>query len=222
MRQFSLAVATTALLVAAPAFAQDAGSTPADPATAPAVDQPVSTTATAPDGSRFFGFEPYAGVMGGWDYFDNHGAYRAGVPVIRNADGSVNTHRHLNGGLVEGVVGANLPLGPVFVGIEGQASKGFDGDIDWEYGGSGRFGLRAGDSGLFYGRVGYKWVNFDRIADTRRDYHAMEYGIGVEAGPKDLGLGGLTSRAGLRLRGEVSTFGNFHAWRPMAGILAHF
>ena len=178
--------------------------------------------ATAPDGSRFFGFVPYVGVMGGWEFFDNHGPYRAGIPVLRTPTGAVNTHSHLKGGLVEGVVGANLPIGPVFVGIEGQASKGFSGDIDWEYGGSGRFGFRAGDSGLFYGKVGYKWVNFDRLVDTNRDYHGMEYGIGVEAGPKDIGLGGITNRAGLRLRAEVSTFGNFHSWRPMGGIIAHF
>lgn len=203
MRNFLLVAALAAAVAAAPASAQD---TPADASPSPA--------ATAPDGSHAFGIDPYVAVMGGWEQFDNQ--RYAGIPQPAN-------HRdRLNGSLVQGIVGVNLPLGPVFVGAEGNVTKGVSGAIDWEYGAAGRFGLRAGDSGLFYGKVGYQWVNFDRFGDNSRDFHDVTYGIGVEVGPKDIGLKGLTGRAGVRLRTELSTFGNAHSLRPMAGILAHF
>ncbi len=213
MRHFSLVAAAAVALFSVPALAQDA--------------QPAPDTAStsgqgprAPDGSRAFGLEPYVGVMGGWEQFDNE-ASRAGIPQVLNANGTVNRRYKLAGGLAQGVVGANVPLGPVFVGVEGNVAKGFSGDIDWEYGGAGRAGFRAGDSGLFYGKVGYQWVNF-RDVGNNHDFRSMTYGIGLEVGPKDIGLGGLTHRGGVRLRGEVNTFGNAHSLRPMAGIIAHF
>jgi outer membrane immunogenic protein len=239
-------VAAAGVLAAAPAFAQDAGqAAPADPAAAtpqstPATD-PMSTTTTdqsttsypaasdntssqtgsSSDGSKLFGFVPYVGVMGGWEQFDNE-RNKAGIPQVLNPNGTVRRNYKLAGSLVQGVVGANLPLGPVFVGVEGNVAKGVSGDIDWEYGVAGRAGFRAGDSGLLYGKVGYQWVNFDRFGNDSPDYHDWEYGVGFEVGPKDIGLSGLTNRAGLRLRGEVSTFGSTHSFRPMAGIIAHF
>jgi outer membrane immunogenic protein len=174
---------------------------------------PAFAQDTAPDGTRAFGIEPYVAVMGGYETFDDE-ANRAGIPVQRGYE--------LAGGQVEGIVGFNVPLGPVFVGAEGSVAKGFTGDIDWSYGAAGRFGIRAGESGLFYGKVGYQWVNFDRFGKNSRDYNDVTYGVGFEVGPKDIGLGGVTGNSGLRLRGEVSTFGDFHSFRPMAGVVAHF
>ena len=94
-------------------------------------------------------------------------------------------------------------------------------------GGARQGGFRAGDSGLFYARLGYKWINFDHFSstsggNTNHDFHGWEPGIGFEAGPKDIGLGGLTGRAGVRIRGEVDTFGDFHSVRPMLGLITHF
>jgi len=207
----AVAAAAAALPFAVPAFAQDTttGSGTME-TTTPAQD---SGTPTSPDGSKAFGIEPYVGVLGGWEQFDRQP--NAGIPIPPN-------RYRLDGAMVQGVAGVNVPLGPVFVGAEGNVAKGVSGDIDWEYGAAGRFGLRAGDSGLIYGKVGYQWVNFDKNADTRRDYHAMTYGVGVEVGPKDIGLGGITGRSGLRLRLEMNTFSNAKSFRPMAGVIAHF
>lgn len=199
MRMFSLAAAVAAVTLAVPAFAQDAS---------------IDTTETAPDGTKAFGIEPYVGVMGTWQSFDNE-PYRAGVPQLANG-------KRLDGWEVTGVAGVNVPLGPVFVGAEGNVAKGVSGDIDWEYGAAGRFGFRAGDSGMIYGKVGYQWVNFDRFGKNSPDYDAMTYGIGFEVGPKDIGLDGITGNAGIRIRGEMSTFGNAHSLRPSLGIITHF
>jgi outer membrane immunogenic protein len=211
MRTFVLAAAAAAALTAVPAFAQDAaGSTDYGTATA----TPATTdTATAPDGSKAFGIEPYFGVMGGYERFDNE-RNRAGIPLHAGKD--------YDGGLVQGVVGVNVPLGPVFVGVEGNVIKGVKGAIDWEYGAAGRFGVRAGDSGMIYGKVGYQWVNFDALGKNSRDYNDITYGAGVEVGPKDIGMGGITGNGGIRLRLEVDTFGNAHSFRPMAGVITHF
>ena len=205
MRTLTLAAAVAAVAFAVPAAAQDMSA-----------DQQMNadTSATAPDGTKAFGLDPYVAVMGGWEQFDSE-RNPAGIPQgFRDNE--------LNGSLLQGVVGVNVPLGPVFVGAEGNVAKGISGDIDWEYGAAGRFGFRAGESGLFYGKVGYQWVNFARFGDDSRDYHDVTYGIGAEVGPKDIGLGGLTGNAGLRIRGEVSTFGAAHSFRPMLGVVTHF
>jgi len=165
------------------------------------------------DGSRAFGIDPYVGVMGAYEGFDSDPGH--GIPNSVVGD-------RLKGGLVEGVVGANVPLGSMFVGVEGSASKGFSGDIDWGYGVHGRVGVRAGETGLAYVKVGYRWINFDRYGENSRDYHAISYGIGGEFGPKALGLDGVVKKEGVRLRLEVSTFGEFESVRPTAGIVAHF
>ncbi|MBW6528455.1 opacity protein [Sphingomonas sp. RHCKR7] len=204
MRKLVLAaVAASAAFVATPSLAQDA--------TATDTSAPVDTsTAQAPDGTKAFGFEPYVAVRGGWEEFQTDSV--AGAPQ----------QNKLNGSLVEGLVGANVPLGAFFVGAEGNVAKGISGDIDWQYGAAGRFGLRAGESGLIYGKVGYQWVNFDKRVNTDRDFHDVTYGIGFEVGPKEIGLGGLTGNSGIRLRGEVSTFGWTNSFRPTLGIVAHF
>ena len=202
MRIIVLAAAAAVAFVSAPALAQDA----------PVSDAAVSDTATAPDGTKAFGIEPYFGIMGGYENFDRQA--NAGIPF--------RSRGNYAGSLVQGVLGVNVPLGPVFVGVEGNATKGVSGDIDWQYGAAGRFGFRAGESGLFYGKVGYQWVNFDALGDNSRDFHAVSYGIGAEVGPKDIGLGGITGNSGIRFRGEVSTFGAAKSIRPMAGIIAHF
>ncbi len=198
MRKLVLAaVAASAAFVATPSLAQDMASD-------------TGTTATAPDGTRAFGIEPYFGVRGGWEEFSKDSV--PGAPIGDK----------LNGSLVEGLVGVNVPLGPVFVGAEGNVAKGVSGDIDWQYGAAGRFGFRAGESGMIYGKVGYQWVNFDKRVDTNRDFHDVTYGVGFEVGPKEIGLGGITGNSGIRLRGEVSTFGWTNSFRPTLGIIAHF
>jgi outer membrane immunogenic protein len=223
MRTLSLALVLAATAFAAPAFAQDM----AAPAPAPTDNSAAPGEAAAPDGSKAFGIEPYVGIMGGWEQFDNVGNH--GIPRALNADGSVRNNYRADGALVQGVVGVNVPLGPVFVGVEGNVIKGVDGNIDWEYGAAGRFGFRAGDSGIFYGKVGYQWVNFDHFAQfstnggrTNRDYNAVTYGIGAEVGPQSIGLKGITGNAGFRIRAEVNTFGTAQSFRPMLGIITHF
>ncbi|CAN5429642.1 hypothetical protein BH10PSE15_BH10PSE15_10940 [soil metagenome] len=215
MLKLKLAAAALGVLVAVPAIAQDA------PAATPA-----ESTPTAPDGSKAFGIEPYVGVMGGWEQFDNEPNH--GIPQALNANGSLRNNYRLAGALVQGVAGINVPLGPVFVGVEGNVAKGVSGNIDWEYGGAGRFGVRAGDSGMFYGKVGYQWINFDHyatyVSGNARDksHDGITYGIGTEFGPKDIGLKGITGNAGFRIRAEVNTFGDFHSFRPMMGVITHF
>ena len=159
---------------------------------------------TAPDGTEAFGFEPYVGVIGGYESFDK---YRSG-PRQGNGRG--------NGAFVGAVGGVNVPLGAFFVGAEGNAAKGFN-DIDWEYGVAGRFGVRAGESGLFYGKVGYQWVEFDHGPRASK----MLYGIGTEIGPKDIGLGGVTGNSGIRLRFGIDTL-DWKSIRPNAGVVMHF
>ena len=199
MRKFIAAAAIAAALPTA-AFAQDS-----DASTT------ATTEVTAPDGTPAFGIEPYFGILGGYERFDTEAA-KSGVPQVG---------RNLDGGMVQAVVGVNVPLGPVFIGAEINAAKGVKGDIDREYGAAGRFGVRAGDSGLIYGKVGYQWVKFDTVG-AAHTYRDMTYGIGVEVGPKDIGLGGITGNSGIRLRLEANTFGDFNSFRPMAGLIAHF
>jgi hypothetical protein len=127
------------------------------------------------------------------------------------------THGKMNGALISGVAGINIPLGAAFVGVEGNATKGFS-DIDWEYGVKGRFGARAGDSGPIYASAGYQWVNGKRGFGDQKDWI---YGLGVEVGPKDIGLGGVTSNSGVRLRLQMDTY-DFDSLRPMAGVIVHF
>src|SRR3546814_17846592 len=75
----------------------------------------------APDGTPAFGIEPYVGVLAGYHVFDKDSEF-----------GSPRGGR-MNGGLISGVAGINVPVGPAFVGVEGNAKTGF-GDIEWEYG----------------------------------------------------------------------------------------
>jgi hypothetical protein len=181
------------------------------PAVAMAQDDAASasttSTATAPDGTPAFGIEPYVGVMGGWQQFDRDSEF--GTPRGRD--------HQMNGALVSGVAGVNVPLGPVFVGAEGNVGKGFN-DIDWEYGVRGRIGARAGDSGMIYVSGGYQWINGKRGYSDQKDW---VYGVGVEVGPKDIGLGGVTTNSGIRLRLQAETY-DFDSIRPMAGVIAHF
>lgn len=205
MRILFAAAAFAALPFAVPAAqAQDTGTTAADTAGAAEV---------APEGGRSSRIEPYVGVMGGYERFDEQS--NAGIPLAADGKG-------YDGGLVQGVAGVNVPLGIAFVGAEGNVAKGVKGDIDWEYSAAGRLGVRAGPSGLIYAKVGYQWVNFDALGNDSRDYHAMTYGAGVEIGPKDLGLGGGSGDKGVRLRLEANTFNDAKSFRPMAGVIAHF
>jgi outer membrane immunogenic protein len=161
--------------------------------------------ATAPDGTPAFGIEPYVGVLGGYHEFD------------RTSEFHSPRGGKMNGALISGVAGVNIPLGPVFVGAEGNATKGF-GDIDWEYGVRGRIGARAGDSGMVFATAGYQWVNGKRAYGDMKDW---VYGVGVEVGPSDIGLGGITTNGGVRLRLQAETY-EFDSIRPMAGVIVHF
>jgi len=160
----------------------------------------------APDGTPAFGIEPYVGILGGYHTFDRGSEF-----------GSVPGETVMNGGLISGIAGINVPLGPVFVGVEGNATKGFA-DIDWEYGVKGRFGARAGDSGMIFASAGYQWVNGKQGWPNRKDWM---YGVGVEVGPKDIGLGGITGNSGIRLRFQTETY-DFDSFRPTAGVIFHF
>ncbi len=173
------------------------------------ISSPALAQEEAPDGTPAFGVEPYIAVMGGVHNFDDETS-ESGIPPS-----------NYRSRIIEGLVGVNVPLGAFFVGAEGSIVKGIDGDEDWEYGAAGRAGVRVGDSGMFYGKVGYQWVNFDTGKDAPDD-DAMMYGIGFEVGPKDIGLGGVTGNAGIRLRGEVQTYDDFTSLRPTLGVVTHF
>lgn len=161
---------------------------------------------SAPDGSRAFGIEPYVGVFGGYHDFDkgNKGALQLGNSA--------------NGWLAGGYAGVNIPLGPLVVGAEGNIAKGFN-DIDYEYGVTGHVGIRVGESGMFFGRAGYHWVEAKRgFRDDRNEI----YGFGVEVGPQDIGLGGITGESGVRIRFAIDTFDVFQSIRPQVGLTFHF
>src|SRR3546814_17423530 len=126
----------------------------------------------APDGTPAFGIEPYVGVLAGYHVFDK--------------DSEFGSHRggRMNGGLISGVAGINVPVGPAFVGVEGNATKCL-GDIDWEYVVRVRAGVRAGDSGMIFASAGYQWVNDRR---TYSDHTDWLDGLGVEVRQTDICL----------------------------------
>lgn len=153
--------------------------------------------------------EPYVGVMGGIHNFDSEPS-EEGIPPVG-----------YKGRVVEGVAGVNYNVaGPVVLGVEGTASKGVSGDIDWEYGVAGRAGVKAGKDSMIFGKVGYQWTNFDALGPDSRDYHGMTYGAGVELSPADMGSSAESSN--IRLRVQADTTGDFHSIRPMAGVVAKF
>jgi len=157
------------------------------------------------------GFEPYVGVLGSMHDFDND-QYNGGPPS------------GYRGWLVEGVAGANLNMGLFFVGAEGSVAKGVDKDIDWEYGAAGRVGIRAGKDSMFFLKAGYQWTKFDDSArplvNTDRHYDGTIYGFGGEVSLADLGMAADTSA--IRLRAGVDTRGDFHSFRPSAGVILKF
>lgn len=192
----------------APQQAQPAPTTPATteyPAPTPDV---ASGAPQAPDGSAAFGIEPYLGVMGSYASFDNDSIF-----------GNSPTNGSLNSWMVTGIGGINIPLGPLFFGAEGNVSKGFS-DIDWTYGVRGRAGLRAGETGMIFGTGGYQWI---KVGDNRGfvDQEGWVVGLGVEVGPRDIGLGGVTGRSGPRIRFQVETF-EFDSIQPSVGVVFHF
>lgn len=153
--------------------------------------------------------EPYVGVMAGIHNYDSE-ANKEGVPQVA-----------YKGRMVEGVAGVNVNVaGPIVLGVEGTASKGVSGDIDWEYGAAGRIGVKAGKDSMIFTKVGYQWTNFDALGPNSRDYHGMTYGAGVELSPAD--MGGSAASSKVRLRVQADTTGNFHSIRPMAGVVAKF
>jgi outer membrane immunogenic protein len=180
--------------------ASDANTAPAGSPTTPAGDP------AAPDGTPAYGIEPYFGIMGGYHDFD------------RGNKGALQLGNSANGWLAGGYAGVNIPLGAFVVGAEGNIAKGFN-DIDYEYGVTGHVGVRAGDSGMIFARAGYHWINAKRgFANDRNEI----YGFGVEVGPKNLGLGGITGNSGARLRFAIDTFDDFQSIRPTVGLTFHF
>lgn len=168
----------------------------------------LPAAASAQDGSTRR-IEPYVGILGGVNNFDSE-PNEAGIPA------------GYHGRIAEGVAGVNMNVaGPIVVGVEGNATKGVDGAIDWEYGAAGRVGLKAGKDSMFFGKVGYQWVNFDALGQDSRDYHGTTYGAGVELSAADMGLAKGDS-SNIRLRVQADTMGNFNAIRPMAGVVAKF
>lgn len=170
---------------------------------------PAAAMAQDDAGSSTRRIEPYVGVMGGVHNFDSETG-KEGIPPVG-----------YKGRMVEGVAGVNYNVaGPVVVGVEGTASKGVSGDIDWEYGVAGRAGIKAGKDSLIFGKVGYKWVNFDALGPDSPDFHGTTYGAGVELSPAD--MGGSAQSSNIRLRVQADTMGNFRSIRPMAGVVAKF
>jgi len=194
---------TSAPATAAPTYGATGATSYGDSASATASS---SGSVSAPDGSRAFGIEPYVGVFGGYHDFD------------RGNKGVLQLGNSANGWLAGGYAGVNIPLGPLVVGAEGNIAKGFN-DIDFEYGVTGHVGIRVGESGMFFGRAGYHWVEAKRgFADDRNEI----YGFGVEVGPRDIGLGGLTGESGVRIRFAIDTFDVFQSIRPQVGLTFHF
>lgn len=169
-----------------------------------AVSAPAMAQNEAGSTSRI---EPYVGVLTGFHDFDND-QYKGSPPS------------GYRGYEVEGVAGVNYNLGKFFVGAEASLAKGYSKDIDWEYGAAGRFGVRAGKDSLFFGKVGYQWTEFDVTGIKDRAFDGTTYGIGTEVSLAD--LGGSSERSNIRLRAQVDTRGDFHSFRPMAGIVAKF
>lgn len=170
---------------------------------------PVAAMAQDDAGSSQRRIEPYVGVMGGIHNYDSETS-EEGIPPVG-----------YKGRMVEGVAGVNVNVaGPLVVGVEGTASKGVSGDIDWEYGAAGRVGVKAGKDSMLFGKVGYQWTNFDALGKDSSDFHGMTYGAGVELSPADMGSSAASSN--IRLRVQADTTGDFHSIRPMAGVVAKF
>ncbi len=156
--------------------------------------------------------EPYVGVLTGVHDFDND-QYNGSPPS------------GYRGWIVEGVAGVNYNLGnKFFIGAEGSLAKGLEKDIDWEYGAAGRFGIKAGKDSIFFGKVGYQWTEFTGSTNPpiqgSRVFDGVTYGFGTEVSLAD--LGSTADRSNIRLRAQVDTRGDFHSFRPMAGIVAKF
>lgn len=171
----------------------------------------VSAPAFAQDEPSTSRIEPYVAVMGGFHDFDND-KYNGAPPS------------GYRGWLVEGVAGLNFEMGPVFIGAEGSAAKGISKDIDWEYGAAGRLGFKAGKDSIFFAKVGYQWTQFNDkarpVVQTDRAYDGVTYGFGAELSTAD--MGGFINRSNLRFRAQVDTRGDFHSFRPMAGMVLKF
>lgn len=198
----ALAIAMGAFL-ATPVAAQDTSVPPAPEAGMPAANEP-----RAPDGSKAFGIEPYLGIMGSYSSFDNDSDF-----------GTQPGYGSLNSWMITGIGGINIPLGPLFAGAEGNVSKGFT-DIDWTYGVRGRLGVRAGETGMIFATGGYQWIE-NRTDRGFPDGNGWVTGVGVEIGPRDIGMGGVTGTSGPRLRLQVETY-KFQSVQPSIGVVFHF
>lgn len=163
----------------------------------------AASPALAQDSTSSSSIEPYVGVTGVYDSFD------------AKQNGSGRPEFGPEGWLVEGVAGVNLPLGDTFfIGAEGNVAKGLDGDIDWEYGASGRAGLKLSDMGLLYGKVGYNWVKLEhRPLVGDKNFDGVVWGGGFELGPRE---------GKVRVRGEFTTMDNFDSIRPSLGVVMGF
>ena len=153
--------------------------------------------------------EPYVGVLGGYEKFNDHWD-KTGIPPMG-----------YDSATIEGVAGVNYNVaGPIVIGVEGNVAKGISGDVDWQYGVTGRAGVKAGKDSLIYGAVGYRWTNFSALGNNSPDFHGTTYGFGAEVSPAD--LGGSAEKSNMRLRLQVDTLGNFNTFRPMAGLVVKY
>jgi hypothetical protein len=73
---------------------------------------------------------------------------------------------------------------------------------------------------MIFGTGGYEWI---KVKGDRGffDESGWVVGMGVEVGPRDIGLGGVTGTSGPRLRLQVETY-KFDSIQPSIGIVFHF
>lgn len=124
---------------------------------------------------------------------------------------------------VGGFAAVDAPLGssPLFAGVEGNVNVGVGSGINYEYGGSLRFGYRGTNGAKAYVRGGYQWVdiNLGEILGVPEDTvpaslqgHASDYLVGA----------GVELPAGkVMLRGNLDTVG-FDTVRGTVGVGVRF
>lgn len=135
---------------------------------------------------------PYVGIVGGSERYHDGGPRGDMVGVIGGLDYDLGTS-------------------PMFIGVEGNAMKGF-GDIDKEYGIAGTIGTRAyvGGAWKLFAKAGVQRVDFDGSGgDTR-----FLAGLGADYAP-------FTSRPGIAFRFGADTL-EFKTTRLTAGMVLRF
>ena len=135
---------------------------------------------------------PYVGIVGGSESYDHDGPHGDLVGVIAGVDQDIGESA-------------------VFIGVEGNAMKGF-GDVDAEYGVAGTIGTRAyvGGAWKLFAKAGVQRVDFDRSGGETR----FLTGVGADYAP-------FSHRPGLAFRFGADTF-EFETTRLTAGMVLRF